>query len=59
MNDCNHCGFYDWEMGGCTCPHSDRWYAGACATATEADFIDMMKKEPQVEGRTNEENGNM
>lgn len=39
-NDCYHCGFYDWDSEGCTCPHSDRWYAGACATATEEDFMD-------------------
>lgn len=44
MDDCYHCGFYDYEAGGCTCPHYDRWYAGACATATEDDFIDVKEE---------------
>ena len=37
--DCNKCDFWDNELG-CTCPDSDRWYAGACATATEEEFRD-------------------
>lgn len=26
MNECYQCGFND-EDYGCTCPHSDKWYA--------------------------------
>lgn len=26
MNECYSCGFND-EDYGCTCPHSDKWYA--------------------------------
>lgn len=26
MNKCTRCGFND-EDHGCTCPHSDKWYA--------------------------------
>lgn len=26
MKECHRCGFYD-EDYGCTCPHSDKWYA--------------------------------
>lgn len=37
--DCNKCDFWDNELG-CTCPDGDRWYAGACATATEEEFRD-------------------
>lgn len=27
MNECYGCGFWDSERDGCTCPHSDKWYA--------------------------------
>ena len=37
--DCNKCDFWNNELG-CTCPDGDRWYAGACATATEEEFRD-------------------
>ena len=26
MNECQSCGFNDVDYG-CTCPHSDKWYA--------------------------------
>lgn len=27
MNECYECDFWDSDREGCTCPHSDRWYA--------------------------------
>lgn len=27
MSECYECGFWDSEREGCTCPHSDKWYA--------------------------------
>ena len=26
-NPCIKCGFWDSDYEGCTCPHSDKWYA--------------------------------
>lgn len=27
INKCLRCGFWESDYEGCTCPHSDKWYA--------------------------------
>lgn len=54
--DCNECDFWDNELG-CTCPDGDRWYAGACATATEEDFEDEIDQENVIRLRVMQKDG--
>lgn len=43
MNECYHCGFSD-EDYGCTCPHSDKWYA--CPIEAKKENTQALKQEP-------------
>ena len=43
MNECYHCGFND-EDYGCTCSHSDKWYA--CPIETKKENIQALIQEP-------------
>lgn len=42
-NPCVDCGFYDSDMGGCTCPSVDKWYA--CPLEPEPSLEDFMTEE--------------
>lgn len=43
MNECYNCGFND-EDYGCTCPHSDKWYA--CPIEAKKENIQALEQEP-------------
>lgn len=50
MTKCYKCGFYDVEIGCCTCPSTDKWYA--CPIESEdirnkqalEDYIEWLNK---------------
>ena len=40
---CVDCGFYNFDMGDCTCPSVDKWYA--CPFESEPSLEDFMTEE--------------